>query len=48
MFHNKEACQEVEAFSPLEDLVYQEEVEESWGEIPLGSLMGPAVKLTPL
>ena len=35
-------------FFPLEDLEQQEEVEESWGETPLGSLTGPAVKPTPL
>ena len=44
----EEAHQAVEAFSWLEDLQSQEEVEESWGGIPLGSLMGPAAKPTPL
>ena len=44
----EEAHQVVEASSPSEDLEFQEEVEESWGGIPLGSLMGLAAKLTPL
>ena len=44
----EEACLEVEASSPPWDLEQQEEVEGSWGETPLGSLMGPAAKPTPL